>query len=47
VLKGSKPGEIPFEHATKFELVINAKPAKALGVVTPPAILVRVNRVIA
>ena len=46
VLKGAKPGDIPFERATKFELIVNLKTAKALGVVIPPAVMVRVNRVV-
>ena len=46
ILRGEKPGDLPVQLPTKFEMIVNRKTAKALGLAVPPSIMLRATEVI-
>jgi putative ABC transport system substrate-binding protein len=46
ILRGAKPGDLPVQFPTKFEMIVNRKTAKALGLAVPPSIILRADEVI-
>ncbi|MEK7701494.1 MAG: ABC transporter substrate binding protein [candidate division NC10 bacterium] len=46
ILKGARPGDPPVEQPTKFELVVNARTAKALGLTIPPSVRLQADRIV-